>query len=102
VDVAGRPKATLRFLSVGSKASRQSVPLTFDLFKSIRELDQGMLEATLPRTVLALLDTTKARLSGRIVRDEDALDGAEMSIGLREERIVRKLGKFHVRRSTGS
>ena len=89
-----RPVSDTRFLDVGTGASAQSIPLTFDLFSSVRELQSGMLSASLPRTVVALLDTTRARLAGRIVRDEEQLDGAEVRIGVRNEVIVRELGKF--------
>lgn len=89
-----RPISDTRFLDVGSGASTQSIPLTFDLFSSVRELQSGMLSASLPRTVVALLDTTRARLAGRIVRDEDQLDGAEIRIGAGTEVIVREVGKF--------
>ena len=82
---------------MGSGTSNQPIPLTYELFKSVRELRGGMLAASLPRTVTALLDTTRARLAGRIVRDEEQLDGAEIRIGTRPETIVRELGKFLVR-----
>lgn len=94
---AGRPTPTLRFLSVGDGTSQQSIPLTYELFRSVRELKAGMLPASLPRTVVALLDTTRARLAGRIVRNEDLLDGSEISLGLRDEVVVRELGKFVIR-----
>lgn len=42
---------------------------------------RGLSPASLPRTVVALLDTTKARLSGSIVRDEELLDDAKLRIG---------------------
>jgi hypothetical protein len=71
--------------------------MTYELFRSVRELRAGMMPASLPRPVVALLDTTRARLSGQIVRDDNLLDGAEIRIGLRSEVIVRELNKFIVR-----
>ncbi|MBK6780905.1 MAG: hypothetical protein IPG75_15300 [Gemmatimonadetes bacterium] len=94
----GRPNTPMRFLTVGSGGSAQAIPLTYELFRSIRELQSGMLPAALPRTVNALLDTTRARLAGRLVRDEEALDGASITIGTRDESIVRELGRFLVRK----
>ena len=94
----GRPPSTLRFLRVGNPGARQSFPLTFELFKSVIELGQGLLPAVLPRTVVALLDTTRARLSGVIVRDDELLEGAEIRIGMRIETVVRELGRFVVQR----
>jgi len=101
VRSVGRPAASLRFLTVGAGASVQSIPMTYELFKSVRELRVGMMPASLPRPVVALLDTTRARLSGQIVRDENLLDGAEIRIGLRSEVIVRELNKFIVRQEDG-
>jgi hypothetical protein len=94
----GRPAAAVRFLLIGNSRTRQSVPLTFELFKSVSELDQGLLPAVLPRTVIALLDTTRARLSGQIVRDEELLEGAAIRVGSRKETIFREIGKFIVER----
>jgi hypothetical protein len=94
----GRPLSALRFLTVGDGPTAQAIPLTYELFRSVRELKGGMLPSSLPRTVVALLDTTRARLSGRIVRREKLLEGAEIRIGLTNEVVVRELGKFIVRR----
>jgi hypothetical protein len=57
-----------------------------------------MLEASLPKAVVALLDITRARLGGRIVRDEDALELGTIQIGLRKDAIVRQRGRFLVKR----
>jgi hypothetical protein len=94
----GRPNSDLRFLTVGSNTSTQALPLTYELFRSVRELQAGMLVASLPRSVVASLDTARARLAGRIVRDEEQLDGAEIRLGIRPERIARENGEFILRR----
>ena len=93
-----RPRGAIRFLGIGAQTSGKTIPLTYELFKSVRELRRGMIPASLPRTVVALLDTTRARLSGQIVRNEELLEGAEIRIGVHDEVIVRELGKFIVRR----
>jgi hypothetical protein len=98
VALAGRPPTPMRFLQAGTGLSAQPIPLTYELYRSVRELKQGMLPASLPRPVVALLDTTRARLAGRIVRDEDALDGAEIHLGRRSETIARELDRFVVHR----
>jgi hypothetical protein len=76
-----RPKSPVVFLSVGSGSSTRSIALTFDLFKAVREVDEGMSIASLPRSVSALLDSTRARLAGPIVRDPEILDRAAIRIG---------------------
>jgi len=92
--VAGRPAPTVRFLSIGGRG--HPLALTYELFRSVRELEAGMLPASLPRPVVALLDTTRARLAGTVVRDEEMLDGAELRIGTRDTVISRELGEFVV------
>ena len=77
----GRPRSPICFLEVGSGQSAQAIALTYDLFKAVKELEKGLSPASLPRTVIALLDTTKARLSGPIVRDSDVLVDAKIRIG---------------------
>jgi hypothetical protein len=80
-NIEGRPRAPICFLEVGSGTSSQPIALTYDLFKAIKELKRGLSLASLPRTVVALLDTTRARLSGPIVRDKEALMDARIRIG---------------------
>lgn len=77
----GRPKSPISFLRVGSGKSAQPIALTYDLFKAIKELERGLSPASLPLTVVALLDTTKARLSGPIVRDPEVLEDARIRLG---------------------
>lgn len=93
----GRPLADIHFLTIGGSNSGQSIPLTYELFHSVRDLRAGMLPASLPRTVTALLDATRARLAGRVVRDEEQLDGAEIAIGTRSEKIMCEGSRFIVR-----
>ncbi len=77
----GRPHSPICFLEVGSGASAQSIALTYDLFKAVKELERGLSPASLPRTVVALLDTTRARLAGPIVRDPEILRRSKIRIG---------------------
>lgn len=66
---------------MGSGQSLQPVALTYDLYKAVKELERGLSSASLPKAVVALLDTTKARLSGPIVRDAEVLAEARIKIG---------------------
>lgn len=77
----GRPRSPICFLQIGTGMSQQPIPLTFDLFKAVKELEKGLSPASLPRTVVALLDTTHARLSGPIVRDPEILSDATIKLG---------------------
>jgi hypothetical protein len=93
-----RPLSTLKFLSVGPAQRQEFVTLTYELYKSVRELQLGMLTASLPRAVIALLDITRARLGGHIVRDEDLLEVGTIQIGIRKDVIARQRGHFLVKR----
>ena len=77
----GRPRAPICFLSVGDGKSSQPIALTYDLFKAIQELNRGLSPASLPKAVVALLDTTTAMLAGPIVRDADVLMDARIRVG---------------------
>jgi len=48
-----------------------------------------------------LLDTTRARLSGPIVRNEEILDGAHFQIGRSNERVVRTRLRFVAKQERG-
>ncbi|WP_229474736.1 hypothetical protein [Pseudoduganella lurida] len=77
----GRPPPPIRFLRVGQGRSAQPIALTYDLFKAVEELERGLSIASLPRTVVALLDTTRAKLAGPIVRDRVALEDSLVRLG---------------------
>ena len=63
-----RPKSPMSFISVQG----QPMGITFALFKALRQVSNGLSEASLPAQVYALLDRVKAAMSGRMVRDDDA------------------------------
>ena len=92
-----RPRSPMPFLKVGAQGNAKPIALTFELFKATKSLRRGMLASSLPRSVVALLDTTRAGLAGTIVRDEEALEGAEIRVGIRDEVIVRTFGSFVIR-----
>lgn len=90
----GRPRTPICFLQVGSGSSSQPIALTYDLFKALKELERGLSPASLPHTVVALLDTTRARLSGPIVRDQEILADARIRIGADGTEIGRSWNGF--------
>jgi hypothetical protein len=98
----GRPASPICFLLVGDGRSGQPIALTYELFKAVKELEQGMSVASLPRTVLALLDTTRARLSGPIVRDRALLDRARIRIGRGGTTVVQRRTGFATRKDGGA
>lgn len=90
----GRPRSPICFLEVGNGQSAQSIALTYDLFKAVKELDRGLSPASLPHTVVALLDTTRARLAGPIVRDAEILRRSKIRIGTDGTTIARAWDGF--------
>ncbi|GGY73153.1 hypothetical protein GCM10007388_01530 [Pseudoduganella plicata] len=68
-------------MRVGQGRSAQPIALTYDLFKAVEELERGLSMASLPRTVVAMLDATRAKLAGPIVRDRNALEDARITLG---------------------
>lgn len=90
----GRPRPSICFLDVEVGEAEQPVALTYELFKAVTELEAGLSPASLPRSVRALLDTTRARMSGWIVRDRDVRErplillGDAMSIERHRGRFV--------------
>lgn len=96
----GRPISPFSYLRVGEGRSSKTIVLTYDLFKAVKELESGMSAASLPGSVRALLDTTRARLSGPTVRDEVALERAKIRIGTSGISVVQKRDRFGVRKET--
>lgn len=90
----GRPRSPICFLEVGSGQSAQPIALTYDLFKAVKELERGLSPASLPRTVVALLDTTRARLAGPIVRDAEILRRSKIRVGIDGTVIARSWDGF--------
>lgn len=80
-EFTGRPRSSLCFLDVEVGSGFQPIALTYDLFKAVRDLDNGLSSASLPRNVLALLDTTRARMAGSIVRDRDVQERPTINLG---------------------
>jgi hypothetical protein len=94
LSTQGRPRSPICFLQIGNGKSTQPIPLTYDLFKAVKELERGLSPASLPRTVVALLDTTRARLSGPIVRDSEILMDATIRIGTDGTEVGRSWNGF--------
>jgi len=94
ISTEGRPASPICFLQVGSGQSGKAIALTYQLFKAVKDLERGLSPASLPRAVVALLDTTKARLSGPIVRDEEVLEDSTIRIGIEGTEIGMAQGEF--------
>jgi hypothetical protein len=94
LNSTGRPKSPICYLRIGTGESVQSIPLTFELFHAVKELDRGLSPASLSRNVVALLDATKALLSGPIVRDHELWEDAKIKIGVDGTEISKSFDGF--------
>ncbi|WP_422472619.1 hypothetical protein [Endozoicomonas sp. ALB032] len=91
----GRPHSPFRYLKIGAADNiNHSQALTFDLYKALRELGSGVSAASVPPSVIAMLDTTRARLAGAVVRNESVLRGAKIQLGKTGTTIRYQRGKF--------
>jgi hypothetical protein len=96
----GRPRPSICFLDVEVGSTPQPIALTYDLFKAVTDLDHGLSPASLPRSVLALLDTTRARMAGSIVRDRDVCERPTIILG-ETVAVERYRGRFEAGKRGG-
>lgn len=79
--VSGRPAPSICFLDVEAGGNSQAIAVTYDLFKAISDLERGLSPASLPNSVQALLDTTRAKMAGSIVRDRHVQERPIIHLG---------------------
>jgi hypothetical protein len=94
----GRPASILRFLNIGSGKNSHTLALTYELFRAVHELRRGLLPASLPRAVVAQLDTSKSKLAGTVVRSDEVLEDAEIRLGSTSVVVRQELNQFVVSR----
>jgi hypothetical protein len=68
--IGERPAEPIPYLKVDCHV----VPLTFALFKALKEVVAGLHDASLPTEIFALLNGIKSLVSGHLVRNETILD----------------------------
>jgi len=87
-----RPKESFSFLRIEG----HFVPVTFQLYKALRNIKDGLLQASLPNEIFSMLDLIKALVSGKVVRDKDFLqEDAKIVVGRNKEKISFSNGKFY-------
>lgn len=69
-DAAGRPTEALPYVMV----DQHLIPLTFPLFKALRDVVAGLHDASLSSEIFALLNGVKSLVSGNVVRDRNKLE----------------------------
>lgn len=87
------PRDSLPYLQV----AETTVPMTFPLFKALKEVDSGLHEASLPAEIFTLLNGVKSFVSGRLVRDKSMLeDDARIVFGAAPEQVEIIDGDFRI------
>jgi len=90
-ETEGRPKNYLPYLLV----DQHYVPVTFDLFQALNDVNDGLHDASLPSEIYALLDRVKSLVSGRVVRDKKLLsEDSAIVLGSSNNIIEYVNGKF--------
>jgi hypothetical protein len=92
----GRPPTSLPYLLIEG----HHVALTFDLFRALNEVCEGLHEASLPAEIYSLLDRVKSLVSGKVVRDPQVLsDDPVIVLGSSRDVIEYIGGRFEFSRS---
>mgnify|MGYP003670822028 FL=1 len=85
IKTQSRPAAPIRFL----KVNEFDIPLTFQLYKALMSLGNGMHQASLGTDIFSLLDRVKAMVAGRLVRDQSILDDEPfIQVGLNQKIVI--------------
>jgi len=72
------------------------VALTFDLFRALEEISEGLHDASLPSEIYSLLDRVKSLVAGQVVRNEEILnDEPQIVFGSSLDTIEYVGGEFH-------
>ncbi|MEO3428719.1 hypothetical protein AAFN88_07675 [Pelagibius sp. CAU 1746] len=75
------------------------VALTYELFRVLEEVSDGLHEASLPSEIYSLLDRVKSLVAGQVVRDEQILnDEPHIVLGSSLDTIEYVGGQFHFSR----
>jgi hypothetical protein len=83
------PRAEFKTFKVEFQKELEII-ITYQLFKALMMIQNGVRQASLPKEVLAMLDKIKSKISGIIVRDPDLLFDAKLIVGVskHEYRII--------------
>ncbi|MBW0147861.1 hypothetical protein [Marinobacter arenosus] len=85
---SSKPAARSPFIRVHNRY----VPVTFALYKALKEIEEGLNPASLPQEVFALIDEVKSVTAGQVARDKDFVrDNVDLTIG--RESYMLKVGK---------
>lgn len=87
-----RARSSLPYL----KIKDHPIPLTYPLFKALVQLKDGLMAASIPTDTLALIEGTRARMAGEIVRDVDGLEDATLFLGENKFSLTIHDGKIKV------
>ena len=87
-----RPREQLPYLQIQDLR----IPVTFPLFKALSEVGQGLMAASLQGEIFALVDGTRNLLAGKLVRDKEWIEDAQIVIGESKQKLVVEDGNIKV------
>lgn len=81
-DTADKSRPGEKMAELSVSGSGIKIPLTFQLYESIFSIADGMLEASLPEEIYAMIDSVKSKVGGVVVRKPEYLeDGFDLLLG---------------------
>ncbi|WP_026935161.1 hypothetical protein [Christiangramia echinicola] len=75
------PRPKTKVFKIKFKKGYINVPLTYQLYKALYLVENGVRLSSLPSEVISMLDSIKSKMAGEIVRDHDLLENATLKIG---------------------
>lgn len=75
------PRSAIKVFKIKFKEGHINVPLTYQLYKALFLVEDGVRLSSLPSKVISMLDSIKSNMAGEIVRDPDMLENSTLRIG---------------------
>ena len=75
------PRTPMKVFKIKFREGHINVPLTYQLYKALFLVEDGVRLSSLPSEVISMLDSIKSKMAGEIVRDPGMLENSTLSIG---------------------
>src|SRR5690606_38574019 len=75
------PRTAMKVFNIKFREGSFNVPLTYQLYKALFLVQEGVRLSSLPTAVISMLDGIKSKMAGEIVRDPGILEDSKLQIG---------------------
>lgn len=75
------PRTEMKVFIIMFREESFNIPLTYQLYKALLLLQEGVRPSSLPTAVISMLDSIQSKMAGEIVRDSDILLNSKLTIG---------------------